>query len=128
MLISSPSTQSQNRNPYLAIIIALAIISAFFGIKYFTTRTELIKTKTALDSKLFNEKIVLFNRTFIEKVLRSTSEVSFEDRLRLENAVRDLNDKEILDRWNLFVASKTETEAQENVKELLSLLARKIKI
>jgi hypothetical protein len=48
--------------------------------------------------------------------------------LKLEYAVRDLADGEILKQWNEFVNSKTESEAQEQVKNLLELLVNKIKI
>jgi hypothetical protein len=46
----------------------------------------------------------------------------------LETAVRDLKDEEILNQWQKFVDSKTETEAQKEVKNLLELLINKIKI
>jgi len=64
----------------------------------------------------------------IEKVLKAETEVDFETRLKLENAVRNLEDKEILARWSKFIESKTEAGAQEEVKNLLEALVNKIKI
>lgn len=51
-----------------------------------------------------------------------------ETRLRLENAVRDLNNEQILAQWQKFTTSKTETEAQTQVKNLLELLVNKISL
>lgn len=127
-MLMNPLNPSENRNPYLAVIIALVLVAGFFGVRYFGARAELAKTQALLATKVFNEKIILFNRTFIEKVLKSNQEVSFEDRLRLENAVRGLNDKDVLAQWNKFISSATETEAQNNVKELLDILSQKMKI
>lgn len=118
----------QERNPYLAAIIALVLISGFLGVKYASTLRELKGARSIAESRIMNDKVLLFTRTFIEKILKSEKEVSFEDRLRLENAVRDLNDKEILDRWTAFTSSQTEREAQENVKDLLDTLTKKIKV
>ncbi|MDD5072084.1 MAG: hypothetical protein PHQ42_05135, partial [Patescibacteria group bacterium] len=73
-----------------------------------------------------NEKIADFNRLFIEKVLEADREVDFDTRLQLENAVRGLNDQEIFDSWQEFVASKDSAAAQKNVLILLELLAGKL--
>jgi hypothetical protein len=48
--------------------------------------------------------------------------------LKLENAVREIQDKEILDQWIKFTESKTEDEAQKNVKDLLEILVNKLQI
>jgi hypothetical protein len=52
--------------------------------------------------------------------------VSFDDRLQLENMVRDLKDDAILAEWNKFVNSQTSAEAQGEVKNLLDILVLKI--
>ena len=67
-----------------------------------------------------------FGQLFIEKVLEAQGEVEFETRLELENAVRDLNDEELLNQWKLFVASGDETSAQKEVRNLLKMLMNKI--
>ena len=63
---------------------------------------------------------------FIKDVLQADKEVDFETRLKLENAVRDLKDQEILAGWQSFIDSKTEQDAQSNVKKLLGILISKI--
>jgi hypothetical protein len=46
----------------------------------------------------------------------------------LENAVRNLNDENILSQWQKFTESKTEAGAQEEVKNLLEILVGKVRI
>lgn len=69
-----------------------------------------------------------FNKLFIEKVLKAEEKIDFEERLKLENMVRNLNDEEILIQWQKFTESKTETEAQDNVKDLLYILVNKTEV
>jgi len=115
----------------ISLVIVILILSAgdvFFGVKYFVVQKELRQTQTALETQRTNEKVLDFTKLFIEKVLKAETEVDFETRLKLENAVRDLDDEEILAQWSNFVNSKTESETQNQVKNLLELLVSKIKI
>jgi len=73
-----------------------------------------------------NEKILNFTRMFIDKVLRAEGEVPFEDRLLLENAVRDIGNQEILTQWQEFTDVETEAQAQAEVKDLLEVLIKRI--
>ena len=75
-----------------------------------------------------NDKVLEFTKLFIGKVLKAKTEVDFETRLKLENAVRNLEDKEIMIEWSKFIESKTEDGAQEEVKNLLEMLINKIKV
>ena len=95
---------------------------------YFEVTREFQTTKEALKVRQINENILDFAKIFINQVLRAEKEIDFETRLKLEYAVRDLADKEILKQWDNFVNSKTESEAQEQVKNLLEILVNKIKI
>ena len=110
----------------ITIISILVAGNIFSGVNYFFAQKELQTTTQQLKNQKNNEKIINFAKLFIEKVLKADKEVSFEDRLKLENAVRDLNDKEVLTQWENFVASKTEIDAQNEVKSLLELLVKKI--
>ena len=69
-----------------------------------------------------------FTKLFIGEVLKADSEVSFDTRLKLETAVRNLGDEEILNQWQKFVDSKTEAGAQTEVKNLLEMLINKIRV
>jgi hypothetical protein len=68
-----------------------------------------------------------FTKLFIAKVLKADGEVSFDDRLQLENSVRDINDKTIFDQWQKLINAKTALDAQIEVKNLLEMLVDKIR-
>jgi hypothetical protein len=113
----------------LLIVVALILLvgNVFFWLKYSATQKELLKTTQALETQKTNENLLNFAELFIDTVLKAEGEIDFETRLQLENAVRNLNDNEILAQWQEFVGSKTEIEAQEEVKNLLEILVSKIK-
>ena len=110
----------------LIIILVLLVGCIFFGFKYFSIQKELAQTQTALQTQKTNEEVLAFTKLFIAEVLKAGTEVDFETRLKLENAVRNLGDQEILNQWQRFTDSKTEAGAQDNVKNLLEILVNKI--
>lgn len=110
------------------LILVLLAGNLFLSIKYFSAVKELRQTQTALETLKTNDKILEFTKLFIEKVLKTETEVDFEMRLILENAVRNLGDGEIVSQWQKFTESKTEDEAQENVKNLLETLVNNIEV
>ena len=109
-------------------ISALLAVASFGAKKYIETKKELQTTREALKIQKINAKILNFTKLFIEEVLRAKTEIDFETRLKLENTVRGIDDEEILKQWNEFLNSKTESEAQDRVKNLLDLLIGKISI
>ena len=116
-----------NESKFVYIIVLVLLVgNVFFASRYLTIKRELQEIKTPLEIQEINEKILNFTKFFIEKVLRAEEEVDFETRLKLENTVRDLGDQEILAQWQRFVDSKSESEAQQEVKNLLELLVNKI--
>jgi hypothetical protein len=121
----------------IILIIGLIVMNIFLLYRYLliTKEIEKIKIASSLPEKnavIFpntkNERIINFLKLFITKVLKAEGEVDFETRLKLENAVREIQDKEILDQWTKFTESKTEEEAQKNVKDLLEILVNKLQI
>ena len=110
------------------VILILLAGNVFFGVKYFASQKEIQQIQPALETQKTNEKVLDFTKLFIEQVLKAETEVDFETRLKLENAVRNLGDEEILAQWQKFTESKTEIEAQEEVKNLLEMLVGKIKV
>ena len=108
------------------VIVALVAASAVLLVQNASLQKELQQDRAALAQSVQNRQAVDFLRAFIDKVLRAKGEVSFNDRLQLENMVRDLKDDAILAEWNKFVNSQTPAEAQEEVKNLLELLTHKI--
>ena len=110
----------------ISVIVVLAILTILFGVMYFNTQKELIKTKTYLQTENINAKTLAFTKLFITKVLKANQEIDFDTRLGLENSVRDLGNNQILVQWQKFTDSKTEAQAQIEVKNLLEVLVNNI--
>jgi len=118
---------SRRKIIFTIVILLLVAGNVFLGYKCFTDEKQIKESQQILASQKFNNQILAFTQLFIQKVLKAQNEIDFETRLKLENAVRDLDDESILAQWEKFTGSKTETEAQDNVKLLLELLVSKIK-
>lgn len=114
-----------NRRFITILVVILLAGNIFFVSKYLSAKKE---SASVLQVHTVDEKTLEFTKLFISGVLKADSEVDFETRLKLENMVRNLGDKEILAQWQKFVESKTEAEAQNNVKDLLEVVVNKINI
>ncbi|PIT89132.1 MAG: hypothetical protein COU27_01950 [Candidatus Levybacteria bacterium CG10_big_fil_rev_8_21_14_0_10_36_7] len=113
---------------WVSIVAILLAITVLFGARCVSSQNELGQARAELARRDFNKKVFNFSSLFVNEVLRAESEVDFDTRLKLENAVRDLGDQEILDQWNAFTNSQTAEESQEEVKSLLGLLMEKVVI
>lgn len=119
----------QNTNKITKIIITtLSIITILFLFLFLSSLVKLRNMETIVASQQVNEKILDFTKLFFDKVLQGTKEVSFDDRLKLENSVRELNDKEIFDSWVKFTKAKDQNEVQIDFYNLFQLLLNKIKL
>lgn len=111
------------------IIFVLIVMNVFYLYHTNKLTKEINKLRTEQNRQTIilplNQRTLEFLSLFIKKVLKAEKEVDFDTRLMLENKVRELNDKEILEAWNKFVNSKSEDEAQKNVKDLLDILVDK---
>jgi hypothetical protein len=118
-----------NKNTRIILLIALGVLvigNVYFFIQSKTLSKQLAIANGQITAVDIDQKVVNFSRMFIDGVLNSNKEVDFNERLKLENAVRDIKDEEILGQWNKFVNATTEVQAQVEVKNLLSLLMKKI--
>jgi len=122
----APSSSKYSAYLQIIIIIVLLLSNVFFIVGYYNNYEELQRVENSLEAQQTDKKVLKFANLFIAKVLKAEAEVSFEDRLQLENAVRDLNDEQVLVQWQKFVESQTEKEAQDEVKNLLEMLIKKI--
>jgi hypothetical protein len=109
----------------VVIIAVLAAGNVFLGWKALVYRGELKTERGAAKAEGINKQVAEFNQLFVEKVLKAQGEIDFDTRLQLENSARAIGDKEILAQWQKFTDSKDQLEAQVEVKNLLSLLAKK---
>ncbi len=115
------------KNSFMIIAIGvLAITTILYSIKSYSLAQRLAEMEKNLQPQVAHTEIAKFTKLFIDKVLNAEGSVSFDTRLELENAVRATRDDELLSQWNAFVNSKTEAEAQTQVKRLLAMLVTKI--
>jgi uncharacterized membrane protein YciS (DUF1049 family) len=112
----------------ILVIVILIVGIVVLGLKYFDLKKQLESTQAQLKNQEANAKIVSFTNLFVEKVLMASGEVSVEDRLRLENGVRGLNDRQIMNLWQTFTESSTPDEVQRAGRDLLVALVKKISL
>jgi len=105
----------------LIAVILVVLVALFFGAKYFLNSKNQITIGCSV-----NKNILAFEKLFIEKVLEAKGEIPYEDRLNLEYSVAEINDQDITNGWQSFLASTTEVQAQQNVIALLKLFTEKI--
>jgi hypothetical protein len=113
----------------LFVIILITVLVAgnvCFGVFYFLNCKELNQYKKEVVIQQDNTRVFLFADLFIDKVLLGQGTVSFEDRLSLENAVRDIKDNEIFSKWEQFTDSQDDRQSQSAVGNLLKLLFAKV--
>lgn len=110
----------------IAISLILISFSIFFGVKWINTSIELKNIKSSFRAQQTNTDVIAFLKLFVDNVLMSPEPVSFEERLKIENAVRAIKDQKILDQWQKFVNSKSADEVQKEAKTLLQLLIAKM--
>ena len=113
----------------LIVIIVIVIVVLSLAANIFLWISLLIENKKNIEIQQkihLNDKVLDFANIFIDKVLRSKGEISFEDRLKIENAVRDTQDNEIYNEWQKFIVAKTELEGQERIVNLLQFIVNTI--
>lgn len=107
------------------MFLMLVVGNVYLGIDDYQFRKSVASSQSE-SGRAETAKAAEFLNFFIEKVLNSETEVSFEDRLKLENMVRDLNDERILLIWNKFTGAETSEDVQKYCKQLLTALTEKI--
>jgi hypothetical protein len=113
------------QNKILIIVLIASIISnVFFGLNYLQNKNNQDKNnQVAFESR---EKIAELNKIFITKVVATGGKISFEDRAKIEEIIKSLNDQAISEKWSKFIASENGGKAQENVLDILVTLTEKM--
>ena len=109
----------------LVLIFLLLASNIVWGLEYTSKKAQLVTAQQELSTITQNKKILTFQKLFVDKVLNANGIVDFKTRVELQNAVTDIHDEAITQTWNAFLSAKTESDGQNRVKELLSLLATK---
>jgi len=110
----------------IGLIFLLILGNVYFVTQCLVSRAQLRTANQIIKNQQVNQKTLFFYQLFVEKVLSGQKEVSFDDRLQLENAVRDIGDAEIFSQWQKFVKGGAPEEVQKSLYELLRLLIKKV--
>ena len=110
-------------------ILMLILVSGniFFSIQYMAGVTQQANKDTQEEAKSVERlQTARFLKLFIDTVLNTKEIISFENRVKLENDIRQLGDKQVTTQWEAFVASKDTKVAQEAAVKLMSMLGSKM--
>ena len=105
------------------LMLILLIGNIFFSIQYISNLKAEATQKD--DNTQYRIQVSRFLKSFIDIVINTQGTVSFDDRVKLENDIRQIHDADLVKLWDVFVGSKDTKEAQANAVKLMSLLATK---
>ena len=109
------------------LMLLLVAGNIFFSIQYMAGVTQQANKDTQEEAKSVERlQTARFLKLFIDTVLNTKELISFENRVKLENDIRQLGDKSLTTQWEAFVASKDTKVAQEAAVKLMSMLGSKM--
>ncbi len=120
---------NQNKSKFVLniVIIVLLLGNIFLAYKYVgVMRTQSVENAVSEQKITQRVQMANFNKLFVETVLNSKGTISSDDRIKLENDVRQTHDTDLINAWNIFVSSKDSKATQENAMKILGLLANKM--
>lgn len=105
------------------LMLLLVAGNIFFSIQY----TEGIKQKVTEDSLAEAKNAVrvqaaTFMKEFVDIVINPEGEISMDDRVKLENDVRQIHDPAILKQWNSFLNATSSASGQTSAIKLMSMV------
>ena len=108
------------------LLVVLVSGNIFFSIQY----TENLKQQQMQkeDSIGTNIQVSRFLKLFVDVVLNTEvgKTISYDNRVKLENDVREIKDAEIIKSWDKFVESTDAKIAQKNAASLMKMLTNKL--
>lgn len=109
------------------LMLLLVAGNIFFSIQYMDGVRQQANKESQEETKSVERlQTARFLKLFIDTVLNTKEKISFENRVKLENDIRQLGDKSITAQWDTFVASKDTKVAQEAAVKLMSMLGSKM--
>ena len=108
----------------IIFIVFVFGIAGFFAFRWYQTAKDF----NALSEKYSEDKkIDDFISLFVNNMLGTAKDISFDQRLGMENSVRAINNQAIFDQWTKFTNSANSIDAQTNAEALLKLLTDNLK-
>ena len=109
------------------LMLVLVAGNIFFSIQY----TEGIKQQAeqaalVTDTSSTRIQAARFMKEFVDIVLNTQGTISLDDRVKLENDVRQIGDSTITRQWTAFVNSKDAKTAQAGAVKIMSMVTNKM--
>ena len=109
------------------LMVVLLAGNIFFSIQY-TQNILMEKTKLeeaqAKEAARYQDAKLL--KGFINTVINTSGPITIEDRIKLENDIRQSHDVDVIKYWENFAASKDGQSAQNAAVKLMVLLSNKM--
>lgn len=109
----------------LLLIILMSVSLPANGMMVFLVFQDIEIANQKEQNLQANLKVLNFRNLFTENVLLADREIDFDTRLKMETAVRDLQDPEILTQWKIFTETESREDANTQAKKLLRILINK---
>ena len=106
------------------LMLVLLAGNIYLSIQYITNMQIEQNAKVDNTSTRIQTSRVL--KEYIDIVLNTQGSISYDDRVKLESDVRQLQNPLITKQWDAFVGSKDAKTAQGNAVKLMSMLANKM--
>jgi hypothetical protein len=108
------------------LLVVLISGNIFFSIQY----TENLKQQQIQREESIgtNIQVSRFLKLFVDVVLNTDvgQTISYNDRVKLENDIREIKDVDIINSWDKFVESADAKTAQKNAASLMKILTNKL--
>ncbi|MEI6553152.1 MAG: hypothetical protein WCO09_01140 [bacterium] len=107
------------------LLLVLLAGNLFFSIQYiYSIKADQAPKIDQGAQDVIHVKNSNFLKLFINKVVKGNGSVSYEDRVQLENDVRQIHNPELTTQWELFVnSSKDPKKAEAAATDLMLILA-----
>ena len=106
------------------LLLILLAGNLYFSIQYiYDIKQNQVPTVDKGAIEVLHIKNANFLKLFINKVIKANGTVSYEDRIQLENDVRQIHNPDITAQWELFVGSKDPKKAEAAATDLMLMLA-----
>lgn len=105
-------------------MLVLLAGNLYFSAQYiYNLKNEKVQTVDEGAREVARIKNANFLKLFIDKVIKSNGTVSYEDRVQLENDIRQIHNPALTAQWELFVGSKDSKKAEVAASDLMLMLA-----